>query len=269
VLSGAELDDCRALIAELADWACERIATDRLHPEEVGTKTSAADWVTGTDLAVERHVRERVLERFPTHRVVGEEYGASGDEHSSVAWFVDPVDGTTNFVHGLPWSSFSLVVVDEAGAAAGAVADPYRREVVWAVRGGGAFVDAEPARCAAAETLTGGIVLTELVMQSLGNGQLDLIAALAEQACVTRILGSNALSLASAAVGRASAAVLFAYNLVDCQAGLLIAREAGARILAPAGGPVPGKPFACAAPGVAEALAELLAGLDANVCTAP
>jgi len=266
VLSDTELDGCRELIAELTAWACDRIVAERPAPDEIGTKTSAADWVTSTDLAVERHVRERILERFPHHRVVGEEFGETGG--GGVSWYVDPVDGTTNFVHGLPWSSFSVVVVDEDGAAAGAVADPYRREVISAVRGEGAFAGGVRAHCSDADSLMGGIVLTELVMQSLANGQLELIAALADQGCVTRILGSNALSLASAGVGRAAATVLWAYNLVDCQAGLLIAREAGARILAPPGGPALGQPFACVAPGVADALAALLPA-NANVCTDP
>lgn len=262
-LTGAELDACSDLIADLAGWASARIAGERPRPEEIGTKTTAADWVTATDLAVERHVRERVLERFPGHRVVGEELGAIGDDAAPVTWYVDPVDGTTDFVHGLPFSSFSLVAVDERGPAAGAVADPHRRELISAVRGRGAHVDGVPARCSGTDTLTGGIVLTEFVMQSVVPEQLALIQALAERACVTRILGSNALSLASAAVGRAAGAVLWAYNLVDCQAGLLIAREAGARILAASDPPRVGARFACAAPGVAGVLSELVFGTGA------
>jgi len=259
VLSAAELDGCVALLDELARYACDRIVAERPAPDQIGTKSSAADWVTETDVAVERHVQAAVLDRFPAHRVVGEELGAAGGENAPARWYVDPVDGTTNFVHALPWSSFSLAVADEAGAAAGVVVDPYRREVLSAVRGRGAAIDGEPCRCSEATTLTGGILLTELVGQSVWPGTAELMAACAAEGCVTRILGSNALTLASVGAGRAVAAVLGSYGPLDGTAGTLIAREAGARVVARSGGgePVEGEGLLCAAPGVAEALLAL------------
>jgi fructose-1,6-bisphosphatase/inositol monophosphatase family enzyme len=246
VLSDAELDACAELVDELTAFAVERIVADRPRADQISTKTSAADWVTETDLAVERHVREAISARFPEHRIVGEEFGASGDEGAPASWFVDPVDGTTNFVHALPFSSFSVVVVDEAGAAAGAVADPYRRDVLSAVRGRGALLNGTPTRCADTTTLTGGIFLTELTMQSLWPGQTGLMGSLARAGCVTRILGSNALSLASVGAGRALATLIGRFNLVDCQAGALIARESGADVRFERGGVL------CAAPGVVD-----------------
>ena len=117
-MTAPELEACAELVAELAAFAAGRIVGERPRPDQIGTKTSLADWVTETDLAVERHVRAAVLERFPAHRVVGEEFGESGSEEPAATWYVDPVDGTTNFVHALPWSSFSLCVADEEGPAA-------------------------------------------------------------------------------------------------------------------------------------------------------
>jgi myo-inositol-1(or 4)-monophosphatase len=258
VLSEAELDACAALAGELAAFAAERIVAERPRPDQIATKTSAADWVTETDLAVERHVRAAVLERFPGHRVVGEEYGESEAERPPASWYVDPVDGTTNFVHGLPWSSFSLAVVDDAGPALGVVVDPYRREVLSAVRGRGAQLDGEPVRCAQAETLTGGIVLTEMLAQSLWDGLPELLPALAAQDCVLRIMGSNALSLASVGAGRVLATVLGSFGPVDCIAGMLIAKEAGARVVPDTALPAAGDRLVCVAPGVADALLGLL-----------
>jgi len=258
VLSDVELDACRSLALELAAFAIDRIVAERPRPEQISTKANAADWVTETDLAVERHVRAAVLERFPGHRLVGEEYGESAGDERAPSWYVDPVDGTTNFVHGLPWSSFSLAVVDDSGPAVGVVADPYRREVLSAVRGRGACLDGSPVRCSQAVTLTGAIVLTELAAQSLWPGMTDLVAALSAEGCVTRIMGSNALSLASVGAGRAAAAVLGRFSPIDCIAGLLVAREAGARVIARGDWPAPGERVLCAAPGVAGALAELV-----------
>lgn len=256
MLSDAELDECAALAEELGAFARDRIVARRPRPEEIATKANAADWVTETDLAVERHVREAVLRRFPGHRVVGEEYGASEADRPPATWYVDPVDGTTNFVHGLPWSSFSLAVVDDQGPAAGVVVDPYRGEAIAAVRGRGATVDGVPSRCSAAETLEGGIVLTEMSAQSLWPGMTELIARLAEAGCVTRIMGSNALTLASVGAGRALAAVIGAFGPIDCLAGALIAQEAGARALSPTGPHdlTAGAPLLCTAPGVAQEL---------------
>lgn len=263
MLTGVEFDACAALLDELAAWAAQRIVAERPRPEQISTKSSLADWVTETDLAVERHVREAVQTRFPAHRVVGEEYGTSGEAGAPATWYVDPVDGTTNFVHGLPWSSFSLAVVDEAGPAAGVVVDPYRREVLSAVRGRGARVGGRPSRCSDADTLTGGIVLTELSAQWLWPGMVELMVGLSDAGCVTRIMGSNALSLASVGAGRAVATVIGGFGPIDCLAGALVAREAGAVVLGRAGARddvlrTPGATLVVAAPGVADAVAALL-----------
>jgi len=250
VLSETELDARAAVVEELARWAAGRIVADRPRPDQIGTKTSGADWVTETDLAVERHVREVLRERFPDDRIVGEEYGAVEADDPPATWYVDPVDGTTNFVHGLPLSSFSIAVRDDAGTAAGAVADPYRGEILTALRGRGARRNGEPTRCSDAVTLVGGIFLTELSMQSLWPGQAALMASLAAAGCVTRILGSNALSLASVGAGRALATIVD-FNLVDGQAGALVSAEAGAVVR------FQGKGVLCAAPGVADAVDRL------------
>jgi len=264
VLSEPELDACAALVDELAAFAIDRIVAERPRADQISTKTSAADWVTETDLAVERHVRDAVRERFPGHGLVGEEYGASEADGAAATWFVDPVDGTTNFVHGLPWSSFSVAVVDDAGPAVGAVADPYRREVLSAIRGRGARLDGRPVRCSDAETLVGGIVLTELTMQSLWPGTAELMGACAARGCVTRIMGSNALSLASVGAGRVLATVIGRFNEVDCIAGSLIARESGARVRSRSGAdrPVLGEGLLCVAPGVADELVQLWEAAD-------
>lgn len=258
MLSDDDLDACAELADELAHRATRRIVGDRPAADQITTKTGPADWVTETDLAVERLVREALDERFPGHRVVGEEYGTTGPDDAPATWWIDPVDGTTNFVHALPWSSFSLCVADEQGPAVAVVADPYRREVLSAIRGRGAWLDGRPTHCSTAGSLTGGIVLTEMVMQSLWPGQADVMQALAERGCVTRLLGSNALSLASVAAARCVATVIGRFNTGDCLGAMLIARESGAHVFARSDPPADGEPLVCAAPGVAEELLPLL-----------
>lgn len=261
MLTDAELDVCAALMEDVARRAMERIVAERPRPEQVSTKTTPADWVTDTDVAVERMTRDAIEAQFPGHRIVGEELGTSGEETAAATWLIDPVDGTTNYVHGLPVSSFSLCVSDDAGPAAGIVADPYRRDVLSAVRGRGALRNGGPSRCSEASTLMGGIVLTELTAQSLWPGMTDLMAALADAGCVTRIMGSNAFSVAAVATGQALATVIGRFNPGDCLAGALIAAEAGAAVLG-LWPPVEGEPLVCSAPGVADELRTLLRAVN-------
>jgi fructose-1,6-bisphosphatase/inositol monophosphatase family enzyme len=252
VLTDAELDACAALMDEVAVRAMERIVAERPRADQVATKKTAADWVTETDLAVERLVRDAITARFPDHRIEGEEYGVSGDADAHATWLIDPVDGTTNYVHDLPLSSFSLCVADDAGAAVGLVADPYRRDVLSAVRGRGALRNGGPTRVSEARSLMGGIVLTEYSAQSIWHGMFDAMQALAAAGCVTRVMGSNAFSISAVAAGRCVATAIGAFNPGDCLAGALIAAEAGAVL--PWGVSEEGAPFLCAAPGVVDEL---------------
>ena len=252
MLTNTEIDVCVALMDDVAGRAMERIVAQRPRADQVSTKKTAADWVTETDLAVERLVRDEIAARFPDHRIDGEEYGVSGDADAPATWLIDPVDGTTNYVHGLPVSSFSISVSDENGAAAGLVADPYRREVLSAVRGRGAFRDGRPTHASGTGSLMGGIVLTEFTAQSIWHGMVDAMQALARAGCVTRIMGSNAFSIAAIAAGRCVATAIGGFNPGDCLAGALIASESGAVL--PWGVPAQGAPFLCAAPGVVDEL---------------
>lgn len=256
MLTEAELDGCAALMDELAARAMERIVAERPRADQIDTKSWAADWVTETDLAVERMARAAIAERFPEHRIIGEEFGTTGADDAPATWLIDPVDGTTNYVHALPLSSFCICVTDDEGAAAGLVADPYRGEVLSAVRGRGALRNGEPTRCSDATTLMGGIVLTEFAAQSLWDGMVAMMEGLSEAGCVTRILGSNALSVSAVATGRTLATVIGHFGSGDCLAGALIAREAGAEIV---GELRDGERFVCAAPGVVAELRGVLA----------
>lgn len=227
-----------ALAISLARYAMARIAGQRPGPEERSTKRHDADWVTVVDVEVERHVRGALRAAFPDHGLTGEELGRSeGRSHGAPVWYIDPVDGTTNFVHGLPWSSFTIALADDEGLVVGVVADPYRRELFSAVRGQGARLNGAPltAAGAAATTgggLTGGLVLTEQAGVECWPGMSEMLAALSARKCVTRIMGSSALALASLAAGRSSGVVLGGFDPIDVGAGVMIARESGAEVLA-------------------------------------
>jgi myo-inositol-1(or 4)-monophosphatase len=247
----AELDTA----LELAEWASERIRGAR--PVEVTTKANAADHVTETDREVERHVREVIADRFPGHVVVGEEYGGEAAADGGTTWYLDPVDGTTNYAHGLPWSSFSLALVDADGPAVGVVADPYRGEVFSALRDGPATRNGTPVRCREADTLSGEIVLTEWMAYRPWPGMDVFLERLSGAMCSTRIMGSTALSLVSVAAGRVAGCVIGDYHAIDGLAASFIAERAGAVALDESGirTAFPDKGgILVAAPGVASAL---------------
>jgi fructose-1,6-bisphosphatase/inositol monophosphatase family enzyme len=220
----AELD----IALELAAWASGRILA---RPVEVTTKANAADHVTETDREVEQHVRAVIAERLPGQVVVGEEYGGEAAADGGATWYLDPVDGTTNYAHGLPWSSFSLALIDADGPAVAVVADPYRGEVFSASRGGPALRNGEPIRCRATETLSGEVVTTEWLGYRPWTGMDAFLAKLSGVLCSTRIMGSTALSLVSVAAGRAAGCVIGRYNAIDGLAAAFIAERAGALAL--------------------------------------
>ncbi|HTW97615.1 MAG TPA: inositol monophosphatase family protein [Acidimicrobiales bacterium] len=278
VLRSEEIERAAALAEELAREAIGLQAGRLVGRDERSTKKGPGDWVTVVDVETERHVRRRLAEAFPDHAIEGEELGSSGDP-SAPTWYLDPIDGTSNFVHGLPWSSFSLALADAGGLAAAVVADPHRDEIFSARRGGGARRNDSAVACSEADTLEGGLVLTELLGTDPWPGLDGMLAALAERACVTRIPGSTALSLASFAAGRAFAVVLANHHPIDVAGGMLLALEAGGEIIVPRsesdllatwvspattpppahGTPPPAHLLVVAAPGVREELCELLA----------
>lgn len=254
VLGDEELNACLAVALDLAGQACKRIAEGSPGPDGVYTKAHDADWVTDADRSIEDRVRQVLLGRFPDHQVVGEERGASPESPRGVSWYVDPIDGTTNFVHGIGWSSFSLGLLDEAGPAVGVVADPYRGEVFHAVRGRGAYLNGTRVHCTDTRTLTGQVLLTELGAVRVWPRLPGMLRALEAHRCATRIMGSSALSLASIAAGRAVAVVLDRYSVWDVLAAALIATESGAVLRGRSGdqGDLPMGGLIAVAPGVAD-----------------
>ena len=253
----------RALAVALA---AAELAIDILHSTprgQVRTKAHAADPVTDIDLATERAVREHLLEAFPGHVVVGEEFG--GTSEGGPTWYCDPVDGTTNLAAGLPWTSFSLSLAVGHTPLVGVVADPWRREVFSAVAGHGAFrrtADGrdEPVQVADVDRLAGAVVLTEWAAHTPWPGMFRLLDGLASEMCTTRIMGSGTLTVTSIGAGRAAGAVIGDFHPEDHLAALLICREAGALVLDARGEetmwPRPG-PFAVGAPAITSQLLQL------------
>jgi myo-inositol-1(or 4)-monophosphatase len=185
---------------------------------------SVLDYATEADRAVERLVIERLGTRFGDG-VLGEEYGAQ-QESVDRLWVVDPVDGTFNFMHGLPVWCISLAFMLHGEIEIGIIYNPERNEMFAARRGRGAFLNG--IRLA----VSAGRHAAPLVELGCSNRRplaqyLDLIARTFAAGCEFRRLGSGALGLASVAAGRTDGYVELHINSWDVLAGMLLVREAG------------------------------------------
>ena len=256
-MSGHDLDAALRVAVELAEWASQTIRGGNAAAKgPVRQKASPADIVTDTDEAVERHVRSVLRREFPAWGVDGEEYGVEEGVPHAPHWVVDPVDGTTNYAHGLGWCSFSLGLAEPDGSPLlGVVADPWRGEIFTAVRGGGAYLNGTPLRAADHPTLPGHVLLTEWAAHAHWPGLDELLAALAARHCTVRVMGSTALSLVQVAAGRATAAAIGEFHPVDGLPALLVATEAGAVAMPPL--PAYDEPLLLAAPQAAAEAREL------------
>ncbi len=201
--------------------------------EVASTKSSTTDAVTAIDRATEEFIRHQLLAERPDDAIIGEE----GDDHdgsSDVAWLVDPIDGTVNFVYGLPQYAVSLAAVDGDGTAAGFVINVASGERWGAARGVGAWrsfgagrqplLAAEPPAAGMAHALvaTGFNYLPEVRAR-----QARAVAELMPQVRDIRRFGSAALDLCALASGRFDAYVEQGLQPWDLAAGVLICREAG------------------------------------------
>jgi fructose-1,6-bisphosphatase/inositol monophosphatase family enzyme len=195
-------------------------------PLEVRIK-SGSELVTSLDLEIEATVRAVLTQEFPSHQIVGEELGGRADDPRAPTWWLDPLDGTTNFVHGLPWFSFSLALSDRRGCVVGVVADPLRHSVTSARKSFGATCDGEPVHCSTADTPLGQVIFAEWDERGPSLQALEAARGLAAMGCWLRVMGSSALSLVSAAMGKGSACVIRGFETVDILAACVIAREAG------------------------------------------
>ena len=196
-------------------------------------KKGVIDLVTDVDLAIERHFRERVAATFPDHVVLGEEYGAPSDpDAASPCWIFDPIDGTTNFAHGVPIFCASLALEIDGVLRVGAVYDPNRDELFAAERGQGAWLNGEPLRVSSTSNLKDALLVTGFPysVQVDGDDLLALFARFITESRAVRRLGSAAIDVCYVAAGRMDGFWEEGLGAWDIAAGALILEEAGGRI---------------------------------------
>jgi myo-inositol-1(or 4)-monophosphatase len=185
------------------------------------------DLVTEADRASEKLIVERLRRSFPTHSIVAEE-GGGHEGVTGYRWFVDPLDGTTNFAHGFPIFNVTLALEHNGELVCGVVFDPTRQELFQAERGAGAHLNGERIRVSQASRIADALVGTGFPSRKRHqNVNIHFYYQLAMLSHGVRRAGAAAIDLAYVACGRMDAFWEFALNPWDVAAGILLIREAG------------------------------------------
>jgi len=207
----------------------------RLDSIKIDTK-GRNDFVTDVDRKAEAEIIATVRKSYPDHAFLAEESGRSGD--GEFVWIIDPLDGTTNFLHGFPTFCVSIAVEQKGRLQHAIVYDPMRQEVFTASRGEGAQLEGKKIRVSTQRTLEGALIGTGFPFRSVAahvDDYLAILKVIMTTAAGVRRPGSAALDLAYVAAGRTDGFWEFGLSPWDTAAGVLLIQEAGGRVGTPAG----------------------------------
>ncbi|KAK7114447.1 inositol monophosphatase 1-like [Littorina saxatilis] len=267
-----QLREYYTVALEVARKAGEVIKDAFKKEKTIDTKSSAADLVTVTDQAVEKMAFAFLKEKYPSHKFIGEETTAETGEKLQLTddptWIIDPIDGTTNFVHSIPEVCFSLGITVNKEPIIGVVYLPVLDQMYTAQKGQGAFLNGEKLKSSGQTDLKKAVVICEggssrdpdIVEKKLTN-----IHRLVTASHGIRSYGSAAANLCRVAQGAGDAYAEYGIHIWDFVAGMLIASEAGAVVKDPSGSEVDlmsRRVLAAATPSLATQLSDLLIHLD-------
>ncbi len=218
VMDGAARKATRSLIHDFGE--VEQLQVSRKGP---------ADFVSEADRRAEEILRRELGKARPEFAMLLEEAGAIGDPDSENRWIVDPLDGTTNFLHGIPHFAISIGLERDGKMFAGVIYDPLRDELFWAEVGGGAFLNAKRLRVSSRERMSEALIATGMPFRGRASHPEypDMLDRVRAETSGVRRFGSAALNLAYVAAGRYDGLWEFALSPWDIAAGLVILREAG------------------------------------------
>ena len=205
-------------------------ASDDLHRFEVKAK-GINNFVTEVDINAEREIIYHLQKAFPDHAILGEESGLIGSAEAEYRWIIDPLDGTTNFIRGIPHYAVSIACMYRGKIEHAVVLDPVRQEEFTASRGRGAQLNGHRIRVSDLASLDGALLGTGIPFKSHCDDKLGpyskSIEVLASQCAGIRRAGAASLDLAYVAAGRLDAFWEIGLAQWDIAAGVLLVREAG------------------------------------------
>jgi myo-inositol-1(or 4)-monophosphatase len=225
------------VMANAARAAAKRLLRDFAEVEQLQVSIKGpSDFVSQADIRAEQTLKEELNKARPGYAFLMEESGASGSENWAWRWIVDPLDGTTNFLHGIPHWAISIGLerrLPDGGSeiAAGLIYAPAADEIFWAEKGGGAFVNEKRMRVSARRELHEAVFATGIPFRAVSAARRNAFSrtaiALMPQVAGIRRFGAAALDLAWVAAGRYDGYWELGIHPWDMAAGLIMVREAG------------------------------------------
>jgi myo-inositol-1(or 4)-monophosphatase len=221
VMDGAARKAARSLIHDFNE--VEQLQVSRKGP---------ADFVSKADRRAEAIIKSELSRAHPDFAFLMEEGGASGPSDATDRWIVDPLDGTTNFLHGIPHFAISIAHEQRGEIVAGMVYEPTRDEVFWAARGEGCFLNNRRLRVSARRDLSSAILATGVPFGNRPGREelLEVLGPIMDRTAGLRRFGAASLDLAYVAAGRFDAFWEFGLSPWDVAAGMLLVREAGGMV---------------------------------------
>lgn len=244
-----------AILREAGKRAHERFLSRAFEIEEKGMQ----DFVSEVDRQTEAFIRESLTTLFPDDTVLGEEDGGTAGNR---AWIVDPIDGTTNFVRGIPFWCLSAGFVVDGVPAVGVIYDPCRDEIFCAHKGGGAMLNGVPMRASSISEPSRAILSIGFNFKAPIERHNQLLAGLLSAGAVYRMHGAGALALAHVAAGRLDGFWEAFIHPWDVAAGIVLVTEAGGVVsdYPLDDGLHTGRPILASAPGMADFFTALACG---------
>jgi myo-inositol-1(or 4)-monophosphatase len=227
VMAGAALKAARGLVRDFGE-------VEQLQVSMKGT----ADFVSAADIRAEKTLKAELSRSRPGYGFLMEESGAEKGSDERHRWIVDPLDGTTNFLHGIPHFAISIALERDEGIVAGIVYEPTRDELFWAEKGIGAYLNDRRLRVSARRNLAEALIGTGIPFRERGEhlAYLAILRAMMNATSGVRRMGAAALDLAYVAAGRFDGFWEFGLSPWDIAAGALLVREAGGMIAEIGGG---------------------------------
>eukprot|EP00696_Hemimastix_kukwesjijk_P006573 gnl/Hemi2/18311_TR6057_c0_g1_i1.p1 gnl/Hemi2/18311_TR6057_c0_g1~~gnl/Hemi2/18311_TR6057_c0_g1_i1.p1 ORF type:complete len:276 (-),score=58.98 gnl/Hemi2/18311_TR6057_c0_g1_i1:134-961(-) len=247
-MSGLNLLECLQIARVAAKKAGDLIAAS-FHNRNVGSgalevtvKENEADLVTDVDKASEELIKGLLLHKFPAHRFLGEESGMEEVLSDEPTWVVDPIDGTTNFIHAIPHTCVAIALCINKEPVVGVVFNPLTNEMFTGAQGHGAFMNDRPISIRRAANLKKAVVAIN-VGYSRANPEVDILLGLQRKLLFAgvrsiRMSGSAALDMCNVACGRLDCFYEKGIHAWDIAAGSIIVREAGGIAVNTEGGPL-------------------------------
>jgi myo-inositol-1(or 4)-monophosphatase len=198
---------------------------------------SRSNLVTEADLASQTAIADLLSRRFPQHGLLGEEELAHGGLEAEYCWIIDPLDGTTNYVHGFPYYAISIGLEHRGEMIAGAIFDPVRDELFLGSKGGGATLNRRPLKCSDIQSLSEAMLIASLpVATESSDVAVQRFLKILPRAQTVQRTGSAALNLAYLAAGRLEGFWSSSLKPWDMAAGVLLVTEAGGKVTQVNGG---------------------------------